>query len=101
MEKFYWEPNRADRVGIVGSIFQTDELSVGDIENLIDKFSDQAIDFFSALRSRIYDEQICDFIHQVGIEKISRRVVNSVEKTPDFPKPNFNLSHLLEYGKVT
>lgn len=100
MEKFYWEPNRADRVGIVGSIFQTDELSVGDIENLIDKFSDQAIDFFSALRSRIYDEQICDFIHQVGIEKISRRVVNSVEKTPDFPKPNFNLSHLLEYGKV-
>ncbi|NEN88843.1 MAG: AAA family ATPase [Okeania sp. SIO3H1] len=100
MEKFYWEPNRGDRIGIVGGIFKTDELSAGDIENLVDEFSDQAIDFFSALRSRIYDEQIRDFIHQVGIEKISRRVVNSVEKVPDFPQPNFNLSHLLEYGKI-
>ncbi|GGA01143.1 ribulose bisphosphate carboxylase small subunit [Okeania sp. KiyG1] len=100
MEKFYWEPNREDRIGIVGGIFKTDELSAGDIENLVDEFSDQAIDFFSALRSRIYDEQIRDFIHQVGIENISKRVVNSVEKIPDFPKPNFNLSHLLEYGKI-
>ncbi|MCL2928635.1 MAG: ribulose bisphosphate carboxylase small subunit [Trichodesmium sp. MAG_R01] len=100
MEKFYWEPNREDRVGIVGSIFKTDELSTGDIDNLIDEFSDQAIDFFSALRSRIYDEQIRDFIHQVGIEKISRRVVNSVEKIPDFPQPTFNVSRLLEYGKI-
>ncbi len=100
MEKFYWEPNREDRVGIVGGIFKTDELSSGDIENLVDEFSDQAIDFFSALRSRIYDEQISDFIHQVGIEKISRRVVNSTEKIPDFAQPNFNLSRLREYGKI-
>ncbi|NEP90125.1 MAG: AAA family ATPase [Okeania sp. SIO2C2] len=100
MEKFYWEPNREDRIGIVGGIFKTDELSARDIENLVDEFSDQAIDFFSALRSRIYDEQIRDFIHQVGIENISKRVVNSVEKIPDFPQPNFNLSHLLEYGKI-
>ncbi|MDY7008940.1 MAG: ribulose bisphosphate carboxylase small subunit [Cyanobacteriota bacterium] len=100
MEKFYWEPSREDRVGIVGGIFKTDEFSTRDIENLVDEFSDQAIDFFSALRSRIYDEQIRDFIHQVGIENISKRVVNSVEKIPDFPQPNFNLSHLLEYGKI-
>ncbi|MGD1715333.1 ribulose bisphosphate carboxylase small subunit [Dapis sp. BLCC M172] len=100
MEKFYWEPNREERIGIVDSIFKTDELSPGDIDNLVDKFSDQAIDFFSALRSRIYDEQIRDFIHQVGIEKISRRVVNSTEKIPDFPQPNFDLSHLKEYGKI-
>lgn len=100
MEKFYWEPNREDRIGIVASIFKTDKLSSGDIEYLVDEFSDQAIDFFSALRSRIYDEQIRDFIHQVGIEKISKRVVNSAEKAPEFPQPNFNLSQLLEYGKI-
>ncbi len=100
MEKFYWEPNREERIGIVASIFKTDKLSSGDIENLVDEFGEQAIDFFSALRSRIYDEQIRDFIHQVGIEKISRRVVNSAEKIPDFPHPNFNLSHLREYGKI-
>ncbi|NES04674.1 MAG: AAA family ATPase, partial [Okeania sp. SIO2F4] len=100
MEKFYWEPSKEDRIGIVAGIFKTDQLSAGDIESLVDEFSDQAIDFFSALRSRIYDEQIRDFIHQVGIEKISRRVVNSTEKIPDFPQPNFNFSHLREYGKI-
>ncbi|MCL2934047.1 MAG: ribulose bisphosphate carboxylase small subunit [Trichodesmium sp. MAG_R03] len=100
MEKFYWEPNRADRIGIVGGIFKTDELSSGDIESLVDEFSNQAIDFFSALRSRIYDQQIRDFIHEVGMEKISRRIVNSTEKVPDFAQPNFSLSHLREYGKI-
>lgn len=40
MEKFYWELNREDRVGIVGSIFKIDEFFIGDIDNLIDEFFD-------------------------------------------------------------
>ncbi|MBD2498015.1 ribulose bisphosphate carboxylase small subunit [Nostoc sp. FACHB-280] len=98
MEKFYWEPNRDDKVGIVGGIFAPDGLSKRDIEQLVDTFSNQSIDFFSALRSRIYDEQIRDFIHQVGYERISLRVVNSVEGPPEFKKPDFSLSHLIESG---
>jgi ribulose bisphosphate carboxylase small subunit len=98
MEKFYWEPDRDDKVGIVGGIFESDGLSQRDIEKLVDTFIKQSIDFFSALRSRIYDEQIRNFIHQVGFERISRRIVNSTEKAPEFQKPNFNLSHLIEIG---
>jgi ATP-dependent 26S proteasome regulatory subunit len=78
MEKFYWEPSRDDKVGIVGGIFAEDELSSHAVEELVDTFGHQAIDFFSALRSRIYDEQIRQFIHQVGFENISQRVVNSI-----------------------
>ncbi|NEP12244.1 MAG: AAA family ATPase [Symploca sp. SIO2C1] len=100
MEKFYWEPNREDRIGIVGGIFTEDGLSPTDIEQLVDTFSHQAIDFFSALRSRLYDEQIREFIHQIGIEKISSRVVNSAEGPPQFPKPDFSLSRLLEFGEL-
>ncbi|WP_427161416.1 ribulose bisphosphate carboxylase small subunit [Aliinostoc sp. HNIBRCY26] len=99
MEKFYWEPNRDDKVGIVGGIFAEDGLSQREIEQLVDTFPHQSIDFFSALRSRIYDEQIRDFIHQVGFEHISLRVVNSVEGPPVFKKPDFSLSHLIESGK--
>ncbi|MBE9004229.1 ribulose bisphosphate carboxylase small subunit [Fortiea sp. LEGE XX443] len=99
MEKFYWEPNRDDKVGIVGGIFAEDGLSQREVEQLVDTFPNQSIDFFSALRSRIYDEQIRDFIHKVGFERISLRVVNSTEAPPEFKKPDFSLSHLIESGK--
>jgi len=98
MEKFYWEPDREDKVGIVGGIFAEDGLSRREVEQLVDTFPKQSIDFFSALRSRIYDEQIRDFIHQVGFERVSLRVVNSADKPPEFRKPNFSLSHLIESG---
>lgn len=98
MEKFYWEPNRDDRIGIVSGIFQVDQVARADIEKLIDTFPNQSIDFFGALRSRLYDEQVRNLIQNVGLEKISLRVVNSKEAPPEFKKPDFSISHLLEVG---
>jgi len=100
MEKFYWEPNRDDKVGIVGGIFASDRLSQREVEQLVDNFANQSIDFFSALRSRIYDEQIRNFIHQIGFEHISLRVANSSEGPPEFKKPDFSLSYLIESGNL-
>ena len=100
MEKFYWEPDRDDKIGIVGGIFSEDGLYQADVEKLVDTFANQAIDFFGALRSRIYDEQIRNFIHDIGIERISARVVNSADAPPNFIKPNFSLSHLIEMGNL-
>ncbi|MBF2026060.1 MAG: ribulose bisphosphate carboxylase small subunit [Oscillatoriales cyanobacterium C42_A2020_001] len=98
MEKFYWEPSRDDRIGIVAGIFQVDQIAHSDIEKLVDTFPTQAIDFFGALRSRLFDEQIRDFIHAVGFERVSQRVVNSKEAPPEFKKPDFSLPHLIEMG---
>ncbi|MBD2058427.1 ribulose bisphosphate carboxylase small subunit [Oculatella sp. FACHB-28] len=98
MEKFYWEPDRPDRVGIVGGIFAQDGLSQSDIEQLVDTFPNQAIDFFGALRSRLYDEQVRKFIHEVGFDQVSLRVVNSNDRPPEFQKPDFSLPHLKELG---
>jgi ribulose bisphosphate carboxylase small subunit len=100
MEKFYWEPDREDRIGIVGGIFSEDELPRHEIEQLVDRFPNQSIDFFSAVRSRIYDEQIRQFIHKIGLNRISSRLVNSAEEPPKFPKPNFSLSRLVEFGNL-
>lgn len=98
MEKFYWYPDRDDRVGIVNGIFEPDNLGSAAIEQLVDSFPQQAIDFYGALRARIYDEQIREFIGGVGLENVSRRVVNST--TPvQFPKPKFTLQHLLTVGQ--
>lgn len=98
MEKFYWEPSREDKVGIVGGIFEPDGLSRSNIEQLVDTFPDRSIDFFGAIRARLYDEQVLDFINKVGIDRISSRMVNSKEAPPHVQKPNFNISHLIEVG---
>lgn len=99
MEKFYWEPNRDDRIGIVSGIFQVDQVSQSDVEKLVDTFPDQAIDFYGALRSRLYDEQVRDLIQSVGIDRISQRIVNSKNAPPEFKKPDFSLPHLIEVGQ--
>ncbi|WP_088240567.1 ribulose bisphosphate carboxylase small subunit [Calothrix rhizosoleniae] len=100
MEKYYWQPDKDDKLGIVGGIFSEDGLSSQEVEQLIDKFPNQAIDFFSALRSRIYDQQISDFIYEVGLERISQRVVKSLAGLPEFKRPDFSLSHLTDIGNL-
>ncbi len=95
MDKFYWQPDRDDKIGIVGGIFSEDGLSKQDVEKLVDEFPFAAVDFYSALRSRIYDEQISQFIEDTGIGKVSSQIVNS-NNIPSFAKPNFGLSDLIK-----
>lgn len=100
MEKFYWDPDREDRVGIVSGIFEDDGLSRQDFERLVDTFPAQSIDFFGALRSRFYDEQVRRFIQEVGVDQVSFRLLNSKEGAPTFQKPRFTLERLLEFGHL-
>ena len=99
MEKFYWEPSREDKIGIVGGIFSEDGLSMQDVTTLVDHFLDQSVDFYGALRSRLFDEQIEDFIDRVGIAKVGASVVNTTQP-PAFHPPNFALPHLIEQGNL-
>jgi hypothetical protein len=99
MEKFFWDPDRPDRIGIITGIFSLEALPERDIEALVDAFPNQAIDFFGALRSRLFDEQIHQLIQAVGVENISRRLVNSTDRPPEFVRPDFSLPHLMAVGK--
>ena len=98
MQKFYWEPSEADRIGIVGGMFAEDGLARSDVEAFVRRFEGQAIDFFGAVRSQLYDNQITDFIHSVGVENVASQVVNSLN-VPTFPKPNFTLETLIDTGE--
>ena len=98
MEKFYWEPSREDRIGTVSGIFAEDGLSQTEIEQLVEKFPSQSVDFFGALRSRVYDEQVRNFIHQVGLNKVSAQLVNNPEPTIRLHKSEFGIAHLIELG---
>ncbi len=100
MEKFYWEPSQSDRIGIVTGIFQEDGLTERDVEELIQIFPNQSIDFFGALRSRVYDQQVRQFIDQVGLRQVSVHLVNNPGFTIQFHKSDFGLKYLVELGQM-
>jgi SpoVK/Ycf46/Vps4 family AAA+-type ATPase len=101
MDKFYWVPTREDKIGIVSGVFAPDNISHREIVDLVDRFPEQAVDFFAAMRARIYDEQIRVFIEQVGLERVAMEVVNPANGIkPTFPKPYFTISRLIEFGHL-
>ncbi|MDJ1184884.1 AAA family ATPase [Roseofilum casamattae] len=99
MNKFYWEPDREDQLGIIGGIFAPDGIPSEDIAQLLDRFPHQPIDFFAVLRSRLYDRQILRLIETVGYDKIGDRLVNSKEKPPEFQAQQWSLADLISIGE--
>ncbi|WIA23406.1 hypothetical protein OEZ85_000162 [Tetradesmus obliquus] len=99
MEKYYWNPTREDRVGVCMGIFQEDKVARGEVEVLVDTFPGQSIDFFGALRARVYDDKVREFISGIGVENIGKRLINSREGKVNFEKPAMPLDILIKYGK--
>jgi hypothetical protein len=100
MEKYYWNPTRSDRIGVCTGIFQFDNVDPKDIETLVDAFPGQSIDFFGALRARVYDDKVREFIANTGVENIGTRLVNSREGKVEFEKPAMSLATLMKYGNL-
>ena len=87
MEKYYWAPTREDRIGVSMGIFKEDGVSRGEVEQIVDTFPGQSIDFFGALRARVYDDKVRDFVKEIGTENIGKRLVNSREGKVSFCFP--------------
>ncbi|XP_039144509.1 ribulose bisphosphate carboxylase/oxygenase activase, chloroplastic-like [Dioscorea cayenensis subsp. rotundata] len=100
MEKFYWAPTREDRIGVCTGIFRTDNVPKEDIVKLVDAFPGQSIDFFGALRARVYDDEVRNWIADLGVDKVGKRLVNSREGPPTFEQPKMTLEKLMEYGNM-
>ena len=102
MEKFYWSPTFEDRIGVACGIFKSDGVPEQDVEVLVRTFDGQSIDFFGALRARVYDDAVREWIKQVGAENMGPYLVNpSRDKGKvEFPEPRMTLDVLLQYGKM-
>ena len=102
MEKFYWSPTREDRIGVCSGIFREDDVSEKDVTTLVDTFPGQSIDFFGALRARVYDDQVRKLIVEVGFENLGKRLVNPTKEQGAvvFVKPEMKLPTLLTYGRM-
>ncbi|KAK8549445.1 hypothetical protein V6N13_027198 [Hibiscus sabdariffa] len=100
MEKFYWAPTREDRIGVCTGIFRTDGVPSEDIVKLVDTFPGQSIDFFGAVRARVYDDEVRKWIGDTGVSGIGKKLVNSREGPPTFEQPKMTIEKLLEYGNM-
>ncbi|KAF8699046.1 hypothetical protein HU200_034736 [Digitaria exilis] len=100
MEKFYWAPTREDRIGVCKGIFRTDGVPEEDVVRLVDTFPGQSIDFFGALRARVYDDEVRKWVAETGVENIGKKLVNSKEGPPKFEQPKMTIEKLLEYGHM-
>jgi hypothetical protein len=100
MEKYYWNPTREDRIGVCMGIFQYDNVDRNDVENLVDAFPGQSIDFFGALRARVYDDKVREFIDTLGVENLGKRLINSKEGKVEFAKPAMTMGTLMKYGNM-
>ena len=101
MEKYYWNPSREDRIGVCFGIFKDDNLTRGDVEYIVDTFPGQSIDFFGALRARVYDSAVREFIESKGLEGLGKGVLVSNREGFEFPAPSMDLVrrvHVLSYG---
>ena len=100
MEKYYWNPTREDRIGVCMGIFQYDDVDRADVETLVDAFPGQSIDFFGALRARVYDDKVREWIGVTGVENIGINLVNSKKGKVEFDKPVMTLNTLMKYGNL-
>ncbi|CAI8600892.1 unnamed protein product [Vicia faba] len=100
MEKFYWAPTREDRIGVCQGIFRSDGVPKDGVVKIVDTFPGQSIDFFGALRARVYDDEVRKWISGVGVEHIGKRLVNSKDGPPTFEQPKMTIEKLLEYGNM-
>ena len=101
MDKYYWSPTFEDRVGVACGIFKADGVEEKDVEVLVRTFDGQSIDFFGALRARVYDDKVREWITETGIEAMGPLLVNPKRGSAvTFEAPRMNLDILLQYGKM-
>lgn len=54
----YWEPQTEEKVAMVYQMYKDDNVQMEDIEKVIQRFGNQSLDFFGAIRACTYDNQI-------------------------------------------
>lgn len=68
--------------------------------DIIFSYINASVDFFGAVRARVYDDLVRQWIASVGVETMSSKLVNSREKPPEFELPEMSLAMLIEYGNM-
>jgi ribulose bisphosphate carboxylase small subunit len=100
MEKFYWEPTAAERLEVVRGMFEGLGLPDRAVAELVAEFPSQSVDFFGAMKSRVYDDLVKQFIQDTGLAQVSNRLLKSKDALPQFAEPQPTLAQLRAIGQA-
>ena len=73
MEKFYWSPTFEDIVDMVHAMFKEENVDRATVEALVREYESQPLDFFGAIRSRMYDDAVREWAGVFGRRPPTRR----------------------------
>ncbi|MBD2099636.1 AAA family ATPase [Leptolyngbya sp. FACHB-261] len=99
MTKFLWQPATEERREIVRQLFSEDRIAQAEVDRLVAHFPDRPVDFFGAIRSRLYDDQLLSQLKNWGLENINLKLVNNDGKPPVFDPPRLTLDLLVHWGE--
>jgi len=71
MSKFFWQPTEEDLIAMTARLFSDDNVPVSDVEELVRAFPGQALDFFGAVRARLVDDSVREWVGRVGHEELA------------------------------
>ncbi|VAH92408.1 unnamed protein product [Triticum turgidum subsp. durum] len=90
----------AGRMGGTTQYTVNNQMVNATLMNIVDTFPGQSIDFFGALRARVYDDEVRKWVTSTGIENIGKKLVNSRDGPVTFEQPKMTVEKLLEYGHM-
>ena len=111
MEKFYWKPSMEDLTQILLQMYKDDGFGRQDMEVLLKAFPNQSLDFYGAIRSATYDNQIREWIKKDvifgdisedndNLNNLGKKLLNRDQvPMPSFEPVNLTLKDLLEQGE--
>ena len=68
MEKWFFQPSRAELADLLTTLFD-DGFGPGDARALVDAFPGQSLDFFAAVRSRLADKAVQEWLAATPTER--------------------------------
>lgn len=86
---------------IFAEVFAEDDVAKEIVEVLVDRFPGQPAEFFSKVKSRVYDDHLRMYLNEVGWNDMKRILVSpSARVKPCIPRPEISLDSLLRHGRA-
>ena len=99
MDLWMWEPTRDELADVLYAMMSDDGLSKEDCVALVETFPNQPLDFFGAIRARVYDDAVRELILDVGLDDLGEALVGDERKRVWLEEVHVTLDALVTCGR--
>ena len=99
MDLWMWEPTRDELADILYAMMSDDGLSMEECVALVETFPNQPLDFFGAIRARVYDDAVRELILDVGLDALGEALVGDERKRVGLEEVRVTFDALVACGR--